>query len=106
MAPCRYGADRSRQLEECALGVTVGGNDSEQPTGAGVPLQSVVSGGAADKAGLQAGDVVTKVNDFHTTTADGLIAATRFYAPGTVVKVTYTRDGGSPQTVDVTLGSA
>ena len=69
--------------KNAALGVTVGGNDSEQPTGTGVPLQSVASGGAAEKAGLQAGDVVTKINDFHTTTADGLIAATRFYAPGT-----------------------
>jgi putative serine protease PepD len=92
--------------KNAALGVTVGGTDSELPTGTGVPLESVVSGGAADKAGLQGGDVVTKINDFHTTTADGLIAATRFYAPDTVVKLTYTRDGGSPQTVDVTLGSA
>jgi len=92
--------------KNAALGVTVGGTESEQPTGDGVPLESVVSGGAADKAGLQAGDVVSQVNDFHTTTADSLIAATRFYAPDTVVKVTYTRDGGSPQTVDVTLGSA
>ena len=72
----------------------------------GVPLQSVVDGGAAAKAGLQAGDVVTKVNDFHTTTADGLIAATRFYGPGTEIAVTFVRDGGSPQTVKVTLGAA
>ena len=28
---------------------------------------------------------MTKLNDFETTTADGLIAATRFYAPGTEV---------------------
>jgi len=92
--------------KNAALGVTVGGTDSELPTTTGVPLQTVVPGGAAEKAGLQTGDVVTKINDFHTTTADGLIAATRFYAPDTVVKVTYTRDGGSPQTVDVKLGSA
>ena len=65
-----------------ALGVTLTGSDSEVSTGVGVPLQEVISGGAAAKAGLQAGDVVTKINDFHTTTADGLIAATRFYAPG------------------------
>ncbi len=89
-----------------ALGVTVGGDDSQLSTATGVPLATVVSGGAADKAGLRAGDVVTKVNDFHTTTADGLIAATRFYAPGTTVKITYVRDGGSPQTIEVTLGSA
>ena len=89
-----------------ALGVTVGADISRVSTAAGVPLQTVSSGGAAEKAGLRAGDVITKVNDFETRTADGLIAATRFYAPGTTVKITYIRDGGSPQTVDVTLGSA
>jgi putative serine protease PepD len=88
------------------LGVRLTGSDSELPTSAGVPLGEVVSGGPADKAGLRAGDVVTKINSFHTTTTDGLIAATRFYAPGTTVTVTFIRDGGSPQTVDVTLGTA
>ncbi|HSU36704.1 MAG TPA: trypsin-like peptidase domain-containing protein [Propionibacteriaceae bacterium] len=87
-----------------ALGVTVAGSDSALATSAGVSLQSVTSDGAAAKAGLQAGDVVTKINDFETTTADGLIAATRFYAPGTEISVTYTRGGGAPQTVKVTLG--
>ena len=53
----------------------------------------MTAGGAADRAGLQAGDVVTKLNDFETTSPDGLIAAVRFYAPGTEVTVTYTRDG-------------
>jgi putative serine protease PepD len=89
-----------------ALGVTVGGNsDSELSTATGVPLQSVAAGGAAAKAGLEQGDVVTRLNDFPTTTADGLIAATRFYAPGTEVSVTYTRNGGAPQTAKVTLGT-
>jgi putative serine protease PepD len=88
-----------------ALGVTVGGSsDSELSTATGVPLQSVTASGAAAKAGLQQGDVVTRLNDFPTTTADGLIAATRFYAPGTEVTVTYTRNGGAPQTTKVTLG--
>ena len=90
-----------------ALGVTVGGSaDSEMSTATGVTLSTVAADGAAAKAGIKAGDVVTKLNDFHTTTADGLIAATRYYAPGTKVSVTYVRDGGSPQTVDVTLGHA
>jgi putative serine protease PepD len=71
-----------------------------------VPLGEVVSGGPADQAGLRAGDLVIKINDFYTTTTDGLIAATRFYAPETTVTVTFIRDGGSPQTVDVTLGTA
>jgi putative serine protease PepD len=87
-----------------AMGVTIAGSDSQLPTATGVTLQTVVSGGAAQQAGLQARDVVTKINDFHTTTADGLIAATRFYAPGTTVSVTYTRDGKTTS-ADVTLGS-
>jgi len=88
------------------LGVSLSGSDSDLPTSTGVPLAEVVSGGPAEKAGLHPGDVVTEINDFHTTTPDGLIAATRYYAPGTTVTVSFIRDGGSPQTVDVTLGTA
>jgi putative serine protease PepD len=88
-----------------ALGVSVGGQDSQSVSTDGVALQSVTPDGAAAKAGLKEGDLVTKINDFSTTTADGLIAATRFYAPGTTVDVTYDRDGQT-QTVKVTLGSA
>jgi putative serine protease PepD len=90
-----------------ALGVTVGGSaDSSLSTATGVALQTVTSNGAAAGAGLRAGDVVTKVDDFHTTTADGLIAATRYFAPGTTVTITYVRNGAAAQTVDVKLGSA
>jgi putative serine protease PepD len=88
------------------LGVSLSGSDSDLPTSTGVPLAEVVSGGPAEKAGLRTGDVVTEINDFHTTTPDGLIAATRYYAPGTTVTVSFIRDGGAPQTVDVTLGTA
>ena len=86
------------------MGVTVDGSKSMVATATGVPLESVTPDGAADEAGLQPGDVVTKLNDFHTTTADGLIAATRFYAPGTKVTVAYSRDNGAIQTTEVTLG--
>ena len=90
-----------------ALGVTVGGAaDSALSTATGVTLQTVTSDGAAAAAGLRARDVVTKVDSFDTTTADGLIAATRYYAPGTKITVTYVRDGGNPQTASVTLGRA
>jgi len=86
--------------------VSLSGSDAALPTSVGVPLGEVVSGGPADKGGLRAGDVVTKINNYDTTTTDGLIAATRFYAPGTTVKVTFVRDSGAPQTADVTLGTA
>jgi putative serine protease PepD len=89
---------------DAAIGVSVAGSDSTMPASTGVTLQAVTDGGAAAQAGLQAGDVVTKINDFETTTADGLIAAVRFYAPGTKVTVTYIHNG-SPETVAVTLGT-
>jgi len=88
-----------------ALGVSVGGSDSALSTATGVPLQTVIANGAAAKAGLRVGDVVTKIDNFNTTTPDGLIAATRFYAPGTQVNVTYSRGGGAAQTAAVTLGT-
>ena len=79
--------------------------DGTSAAATGVALQEVTPGGAADKAGLRTGDVVTKLNDFETTSPDGLIAAVRFYAPGTEVTVTYTRGNSDPQTATVTLGT-
>ena len=90
-----------------ALGVRVANSDAQLSTTTGVALESVDPSGAAAKAGLQTGDVVRRLNGFDTTTADALIAATRFYAPGTEVTLTYTRGGGSsPRTAQVTLGTA
>lgn len=94
----------SGKAPNAALGVSLAGSDSDFSPATGVTLESVTGGGAAARAGLRAGDVVTKLNDFYTTTADALIAATRFYAPGTEVTVTYTRDG-QDRTAQVTLGS-
>lgn len=88
-----------------ALGVTVGGEDSRAVSTDGVLLQNVAADGAAADAGLKADDRVTRVDDFATTTADALIAATRSYAPGTAVEITYLRDGRT-ETAEVTLGSA
>ncbi len=89
---------------EAALGVTVSNGDATQGAASGVTLRSVMAGSAADKAGLRAGDSVTRVNDFTVTQADGLIAVTRFYAPGTQVTINYLRDG-TQHTVKVTLGT-
>jgi len=88
-----------------AMGVTIADSDSSMTAQTGVPLAAIVTGKAAAHAGLRAGDVVTRVNNFATTSADGLIAATRFYAAGTTVSVTYTR-GGITHTTAITLGSS
>ncbi|HEY9292779.1 MAG TPA: trypsin-like peptidase domain-containing protein, partial [Microlunatus sp.] len=97
----------SGQSSDAVLGVTIVGTEDSTlgSTTTGVELHSVTSGGPAAKAGVKAGDVVTAVNDFKVTTADGLIAATHYYAPGTSVRVDYQHDGKS-KTAQITLGTA
>jgi putative serine protease PepD len=66
--------------------------------------ENVTSGGPADKAGLEPGDIIVAVNDERITTADELIVAIRRLAPGSEVQLTYLR-GGHRATVTVKLGS-
>ncbi|MFD5976152.1 MULTISPECIES: S1C family serine protease [Streptomyces] len=76
-------------------------DDSYRP--AGVALVSVDRGGAADEAGLRAGDIVTKIGDSEVTTVTSLSEALAGDKPGDRVTVTYTR-GGDSRTAEVTLG--
>lgn len=88
------------------LGIKLQATDSStEATSEGVTLGEVTADGPAAKAGLRAGDVVTSVDGVNTTTADGLIAAIRFHAPGSTVTITYKREG-EPGEVEVTLASA
>jgi putative serine protease PepD len=70
----------------------------------GAAVGQVTPGGAAEAAGLQAGDVLTKVGDRPVDSADALIAAIRSHQPGDKVVLTYVRSG-STRTVTATLGS-
>jgi putative serine protease PepD len=83
------------------VGVTAQPADA---TGAnkGALVVSVVAGGPADKAGIKAGDVITKVDSKEIDDVDALVAATRLHNVGDVVTLTYTRDGKT-HTVKVTL---
>jgi serine protease Do len=65
----------------------------------------VVQGSPADKAGLQPGDVIKKVNSDSITTQQGLTMLLNRYQPGDNVKLTVIRDGKSDQ-LDATLGNA
>jgi putative serine protease PepD len=86
------------------LGVQVGDAQSSDGLTNGARLGEVTPGGAADKAGLQAGDVVTAVDGKAIASGDALVAAVRSHRPGDEVKITLTRNGAS-QTVTATLGS-
>src|SRR5215210_5825908 len=67
---------------DSSLGVTVAGSDSNAVESSGATLQAVTDSGPAAAAGLQAGDLVTKINNFEVGNSDGLIAAVRYYARG------------------------
>ena len=66
----------------------------------GVFVYSVVSGGAGEKAGLQMGDVITKLNDTVITTRTDLTAALKSFRAGDTATVQVYREGSY---VDVTI---
>lgn len=80
-------------------------NDQSAAFGDGALIQEIVSGGAADQAGLKRGDVVTAVNGRTIRQATELTAAVRQAAAGEEVTLTIERSG-STQDVTVTLGKA
>jgi len=77
----------------------IGANVQNNPDG-GASIIKVLPNSPAEKAGLKAGDVVTKMDDRPIDDADELVAAIRTRAAGE--KVTFTVDGN--RTVEVTLG--
>ncbi len=56
----------------------------------------------ADKAGLQKGDIITKIGDITLGQSGGLSSVTGQYRPGDTVQVTYIR-GNETKTTDVTF---
>jgi putative serine protease PepD len=85
------------------LGISVGNPDGDAQV-EGAVIGDVTAGSAAETAGLEAGDVVTKIDDLQITGADSLIATVRSYRPGDTVTVTYVR-GGDSLTTQLTLDS-
>ena len=69
----------------------------------GAGIGQVASGSPAAQAGLQPGDVITKLGDVAINNTGDLTTALAKYGPGTKVAVTYYR-GGSQKTTDITLG--
>jgi putative serine protease PepD len=86
------------------LGIGVDNATSGAQSSDGAKVAQVESGSAGQKAGLKAGDVITKVDDHLITSSDSLIAIIRSYRPGDQVSITFTR-GGSSHTVTATLES-
>ena len=70
----------------------------------GAYVMNVTADSPAAKAGLQEGDVITKVNDDTISSADALILAVRSHEVGEKVTVTVMR-GSEEKSFEVTLGS-
>ncbi|HWF72887.1 MAG TPA: trypsin-like peptidase domain-containing protein [Solirubrobacteraceae bacterium] len=70
----------------------------------GAGVGSVVSGGPASQAGLQAGDKITAVDGHTVSTVNQFIATIANYSPGDTVTLSV-EHGGNSQTVKVKLGT-
>lgn len=70
----------------------------------GAIVKDVVADGAAAKAGLKSGDLITALDGKPVTNPTDLTALVRAAAGGSAVELTILRDGKT-QTIDVTLGS-
>ena len=71
----------------------------------GVYINEVVKGSAAEKAGLQKGDVIIAVGGQKITDASSVQAKVSSYHPGDQAEVTYVRDG-KKETTTVTFQAA
>jgi S1-C subfamily serine protease len=69
----------------------------------GIVIVDVVSGGPADKAGLKADDVVTKVNGNPVEDLPGFVKKVRDSKPGDKLKLTIER-GGKEIQIELTVG--
>jgi putative serine protease PepD len=79
--------------KQTVLGVKV------ESTEQGAKISEITPGGAAEKAGLKAGDVITKFGDRRIDESDTLVAAVRSKAPGDKVTITLSDN----RTVEATL---
>ena len=75
-----------------ALGVLLNSNETDDDE-EGVKVQSILPGSAAEKAGLQAGDLILTVNDKELYSADELVAEIGHHVAGDVVTIEFMRNG-------------
>ena len=92
------------------LGVQVGAVTTDSAKGFGLPdtrgalVNDVLAGSAAEKAGMEAGDVIRAVNGVEIATSSDLPPRIGAMAPGTKVTLGILRDG-KPRDVTVTLST-
>ncbi|MCW2985519.1 MAG: hypothetical protein JWR63_3089, partial [Conexibacter sp.] len=97
------GLKLGRTVSHAWLGVQIGTPASASATApSGAEIAAVTTGGPAEDAGLQAGDVVTEVDGQRIGDSTGLSSYVNTKAPGDKVTLTVQRNGQTEK-VDVTL---
>jgi len=86
------------------LGASIKSATASKSNVVGALIQSVTSGGAAEKAGLKVGDIVTQFNGYPITGPTDLTAQVRALAGGATATVAYVRDGATA-TTEVTVSN-
>ena len=93
-----------KKVEHPAIGAQV--NTGRTAPSLGAEIVRVEKGSPADRAGLEDGDVVLKVDDRLVEGGVGLIAAIRSHRVGDTVTLTLLRNGkGDEKKIEVTLGA-
>ena len=89
------------------MGVTVMNTDEESAAMYGLPtgarIEEVVKGGAADRAGLQAKDIVIALGEYEVRNITDLTRALRHFKAGDVTTVKFLRSG-KEMSLEITLG--
>jgi S1-C subfamily serine protease len=88
-----------------ALGVTVATVTDGRREPVGAAVAAVDPAGPAAAAGVQVGDLITRIGDSEIRTVQDLQGVIAAQQPGDVVRLTLTRPpAGEPRTVTITLG--
>ena len=75
-------------------------------TGVGAKVSQLVAGGAAEKAGLTVGSIITNIGGIRVPDSETAIIHIRSYSPGSTVALTATVPSGGSKVFTVVLGSA
>ncbi|MFT4082710.1 MAG: trypsin-like peptidase domain-containing protein [Nocardioides sp.] len=93
-----------------ALGVELSSSDTVQTStdesSSSTEVAGVVDGGAAEKAGITAGDTITSIDGTEVSSYDDITAVLAKLSAGDKVTVTWTDTSGDSQSATVTLGEA
>ena len=90
--------------DRASLGITAQTSANKDGDSVGVAIVSVAKGGTAERAGIQAGDIIIGLNGNQITSLQELEGVLNSLKPGDKVTITYLRNGTQHSTTG-TLGS-